>query len=287
MKTAKYFLAKYIPDMQRFEPRNIGVVVWSPLGIEARFLAENPNRLGDVDGRSIPDWVTSHNAYRQWVRYWRDALAENSIEPLRGGERIGASSPAFMDALRETAQGNFMLIESGAVMDRVDEEDLPAVANQLFAQLVLEATLNDEPKDRSFEARCDELLMKTQLMAHRHFQDRYPVKCTVRGVEEEYIFSHALANGTIERLFQRFPFPKTKGRIQKSRDAMAWALESLSNSKIITPDKTILIIDVTPEQRSQPEVDKTLHLLGSMSHVVNMQEPADAEVVFAEAAKLT
>jgi hypothetical protein len=46
MNTAKYFLAKYIPDMHRFEPRNIGVVIWSPSGIEARFLAENLNRRG-------------------------------------------------------------------------------------------------------------------------------------------------------------------------------------------------------------------------------------------------
>ncbi len=286
MNTTKYFLAKYIPNMHRFEPRNIGVVIWSPLGIEARFLAENPSRPGDVDGRSIPDWVTSHNAYRQWVRYWRDALSENSIEPLRGGEIIPASSPAFMEALRETAQGNFMLLESGAVMDQVGEDDLSAVANQLFAQLVQEASSSEEPKDRSFEARCDELLMKSQLKAHHHFQDRYPVKCTVRGVEEEYVFSHALANGTIERLFQRFPLPKTKGRIQKSRDAMAWTLESLNNAGIITPDKALLLVDVTTEQRNQTEVEKTLTLLGSMSRVVNVQDTSDAEAVFAEAAKL-
>jgi hypothetical protein len=286
MNKTKYFLAKYIPDMHRFEPRNIGVVIWSHLGIEARFLAENPSHPGDVDGRCIPDWVTSHNAYRQWVRYWRDALSENSIEPLRGGEVVPASSPAFMDALRETAQGNFMLLESGVVMDKVGEQDLPAVANQLFAQLVLEAASAEEPKDRGFETRCDELLMKTQLKAHRHFQDRYPVKCIVRGVEEEYVFSHALANGTIERLFQRFPIPKTKGRIRKSRDAMAWTLESLINGKVVTAYQAVLIVDETPERQSDTEVEKTLRLLGGMSRLVNIQNPVEVEAVFAEAAKL-
>lgn len=286
MNPTKYFLAKYIPDMHRFEPRNIGVVIWSPLGIEARFLAEKANRPGDVDRRSIPDWVTSHNAYRQWVRYWRDAVSENSIEPLRGGELIPASSPAFMDALRETAQGNFMLLESGSVMNSVGEEDLPAVANQLFAQLVQEASAAEEPKDRSFEARCDELLMKSQLKAHRHFHDRYPVKYTVRGVEEEYVFSHALANGTIERLFQRFSIPKKKLQIQKSRDAMAWTLESLINNQKITPEQALLIVDETPERQSETEVEKTLKLLGSLSRVVNIQDEAGAEAAFAEAARL-
>jgi len=286
MNTIKYFLAKYISDMHRFEPRNIGVVVWSPLGIEARFLAENPNRLGDVDGRSIPDWVTSHNAYRQWVGYWRKALLENSVKPMRGGEPIPASSPAFMAALQETARENFVLAEAGDVMDQVNEADLAAVANQLFSQLVQEASSSDEPKDRNFEERCDELLAKTKLKEHKHFQNRYSVKCVVRDVEEEYMFSHAIANGTIECLFQRFPIPKTKLGIQKSRDATAWAFESLMKAKIITFDKVMLIIDAKPELQSQLEVEKTIRLLGSMSRIVNVSNEQEAEAAFAEAARL-
>jgi hypothetical protein len=156
MNKTKYFLVKYIPDMHRFEPRNIGVIVWSPFGIEARFLAENANRPGEADGRSIPDWVTSHNAYRQWIHFWREALSENSIEPLRGGEIIPASSPAFMDALKETAQGNFVLMEAGAILDQVAEGDLPAVANQLFAQLVQEAAKRDVYDEAKAEATLAE-----------------------------------------------------------------------------------------------------------------------------------
>lgn len=286
MNTTKYLLAKYIPDMHRFEPRNIGVIVWSPLGIEARFLAENAQRPGEVDGRSIPSFVTSDSAYKQWVRYWREALSGSSIRPIGGGEIIPASSPAFMEALQKTSKGNFVIADAGTVLDEVGEGELAAVANQLYSQLVLEASPSEEVPDRSFEERCDELLVKTQLKSHRHFQDRYPVKCTVRGVEEEYVFSHALANGTIERLFQRFSIPKTKGRIQKSRDAMAWTLESLINGKVVSSDQAVLIVDETPERQSETEVEKTLKLLGGMSRLVNIQNPAQAEAVFAEAAKL-
>jgi hypothetical protein len=286
MKKTQYLLAKYIPDMHRFEPRNIGVIVWSPEGIEARFLAENAQRPGEVDGRSIPAFVTSDSAYKQWVRYWREALSANSIEPIRGGELIPASSPAFIEALQQTGKGNFVIADAGVLLDEVGVDDLASVANQLYSQLVLETSPSEESPDRSFDERCDELLVKTQLKAHRHFQDRYPVKCTVRGVEEEYVFSHALANGTIERLFQRFSIPKTKGRIQKSRDAMAWTLESLINGKVVTSDQAVLIVDETPERQSETEVDKTLRLLGGMSRLVNIQNPVQAEAVFAEAAKL-
>lgn len=286
MIETKYLLVKYIPDMHRFEPRNIGVIVWSQSGVEARFLAENMQRLGEADGRSIPNFVTSASAYKQWVRYWRDALSSSLIRPVGGGEMVPVSSPAFLEALQKTSKGNFVITEGGSVLDEVGDDELPAVANQLYSQLVQETTITDETADRSFEERCDELLARTRLKDHPHFQDCYPVKCVVRGVEEEYVFSHALANGTIERLFQRFAIPKTKGRIQKSRDAMAWTLESLINGNVVTQEQAVLIVDETPERQSETEVEKTLKLLGSMSRLVNIQDTAQAEAVFDEAAKL-
>ena len=42
MNTTKYLFAKYIADLHCFEPRNIGVIVWSPTSMEARFLALLP-----------------------------------------------------------------------------------------------------------------------------------------------------------------------------------------------------------------------------------------------------
>lgn len=54
MNTPRYLIAKYIPDLRRMEPRNIGVIVWSPQGVAARFAAEKADTDGDVDGRSLP-----------------------------------------------------------------------------------------------------------------------------------------------------------------------------------------------------------------------------------------
>src|ERR1700690_3094866 len=107
MNATKYLLVKYIPDVHRFEPRNIGVILWSPLGVEARFVAEHTSRPGEVDGRSIPSFVTSASAYKQWVRYWRDAISAEAIQPPGGGELVLASSLAFVEALQQTSRGNF------------------------------------------------------------------------------------------------------------------------------------------------------------------------------------
>jgi hypothetical protein len=285
MNTAKYLLAKYIPDLHRFEPRNIGVIVWSPLGIEARFLAEYPNRPGEVDGRSIPSFVTSASAYKQWIRYWRDAITGTSIRPLGGGDVVSSSSPGFMEVLQQTARGNFVVMDAGSVLDDISEEELPTVADQLFAQLI-EVNTPEEPRDIGFDELCDSLMVRAQLKHHRNFHDRYPVRCTVRGVDEEFLFSHAIANGTIERAYQRFPIPKRKTQLQKNRDATAWMLESLLNTNIITSDKTVLLVDATPEQISQIEVDKSIRLLGSMSRVVNIHNEAEALAEFGAAAQI-
>lgn len=285
MNTTKYLLAKYIPDLHRFEPRNIGVIVWSPLGIEARFLAEFPNRLGDVDGRSIPGFVTSASAYRQWIRYWRDAIEAKSIRPSAGGDMVSPSSVGFVEALQQSSCGNFALVDAGSVLDHISEEDLPSVADQLFAQLV-EVNTADEPRDIGFVELCDSLLERSQLKSHTNFHERYPVKCSVRGVDEEFLFSYAIANGTIERAYQRFPIPKQKSQLKKNQDATLWMFNSLREKGVITPEKTVLLLDALPEQISRPEVEKSIRLLGSMARVLNIHNEAEALAEFRAAAQL-
>jgi hypothetical protein len=285
MNSTKYLLAKYIPDLHRFEPRNIGVIVWSPLGIEARFLAEYTNRLGEVDGRSIPGFVTSASAYRQWIRYWRDAIAGTGIRPLSGGDVVSSDSPGFIEALQQTGRGNFVVVDAGLVLDDIREEELASVADQLFTQLI-EVNTVEEPRDIGFEELCDSLIIRSKLKHHRNFHDRYPVSCNVRGVAEEFFFSHAIANGKIERAYQRFPISKRKAQLQKNRDATAWMFESLTKTNVITSDKIVLLVDATPDQLSQTEVDKSIRLLGSMSRVVNILNEAEALAEFDGAAQL-
>jgi hypothetical protein len=285
MTTTKYLLAKYIPDLQRFEPRNIGIILWSSFGIEARFLAEYPDRLGEVDGRSIPGFVTSASAYRQWIRYWRDAIAGTTIRSLVDGDVVSSSSLGFIAELQQTARGNFAVVDAGSVLDEISEEELPAVADQLFAQLI-EVNTAEEPRNIGFDELCDSLMNQSQLKYHRNFHDRYPVRCSFRGVDEEFFFSHAIANGTLERAYQRFPIPKRKTQLQKNRDATAWMLERLLNANVITSDRTVLLVDATPDQLSHAEVDKSIRLLGSMSRVVNILDESEALAEFGAAAQL-
>lgn len=69
MSAVRYLVAKYVPDLRRMEPKNIGVVVWSDGVVAARFAAECPEKSGTVDDRCVPGFVRSLSAYKQWVRF--------------------------------------------------------------------------------------------------------------------------------------------------------------------------------------------------------------------------
>ena len=285
MNVTKYLLAKYIADLHRFEPRNIGVIVWSPTGVEARFLAEFPNRPGEVDGRSIPGFVTSPSAYKQWIRYWRDSVAGPSFKPLDGSGVLSSSSPAFMEALQRTGRGNFALVDAGVLLDAVSEEELPGLADQLFAQLV-EANAPEEPRDLDLDLVCDQLLQRTQLSKHRNFYSNYPVRCAVNNIEEEYVFSHAFVNGTLQRLYQRLAIPKGKARLRKNVHDAAWSFEQVFRQKIVEPKNAGVLVYVTPEQETQPDVEKSLRLLGSLTRVINLRDERAGELEFEPLAQL-
>jgi hypothetical protein len=279
MNTTKYLLAKYIPDLHRFEPRNIGVIVWSPLGVEARFLAEYPNRPGEVDGRSIPAFVTSASAYKQWIRYWRDAITGTSIRPLGGGDVVSASSPGFIEALQQTARGNFVVVDAGSVLEGVGEDELPIVADQLFAQLV-EANAPEEPRDLDLDTVADQLFERLHLNRHRNFYSNYTVRCPVRGVEEEYVFSHAFANGTLQKVYQRLAIPKGKARLRKNVHDVAWSFEQIFNQRIVEPENAGVLVYVTEEQETQPDVERSLRLLGNLTRVINLRDEQQSQAEF-------
>jgi hypothetical protein len=178
MSAPKYYVAKYIPDLQRMEPRNVGIVVWSPEGIEARFVAEKPDRAGEVDGRAVPSFVTSPTAYRQWIQFWRAELAKPQVESSDGGPKATKDSPDFLAAVQSWNRGNFVLVDGGHLLDVVDADDLPALADHLFETLV-DASPSDETRDPTLDELCDQLFKETNLAANPHFHTRYPVTCEI------------------------------------------------------------------------------------------------------------
>lgn len=117
MKTAQYWLARYVNDVFRGEAANIGVFVkLSDGSLAARFVGEGDDC--SVDGRKLTRFSDS-SAYRQWVAFWRDEIGQGNI-----------------DFIVRSQSANFVVEPAGRLTD-VDDNDHPnEVCLYLFNWLV-------------------------------------------------------------------------------------------------------------------------------------------------------
>ncbi len=128
--STRFLLAKFVPDLRRMEPRNIGVVVWSEEAVVCRFAGESEDGV-----RPPANLHVSPNAYRQWVDYWRLWIMRDKIKGDDGVE-VKRSEARFLDVLKQKSREQFMLIDGGLLMKNVGSNDLPELLNELFEELV-------------------------------------------------------------------------------------------------------------------------------------------------------
>ncbi len=282
----RYLLARYIPDLQRGETRNIGVIVWSTHGVTAQFLAEKPS--GEIDGRRIPDFVSSDVAYRQWIHYWRRQLETESFSPPGHQQPVKSDSPAFVDALISSSKGNFVLENGGCLLDRVTEADLSPLTAMLFNSLVEESHVAEDSHERKLKKICDGILREANLLGNPYFRDRVSVSCPIGKVVEEFVFSYAYETSKIVRLYQRIPIPRIKryATLGKNIDAAAWMFEKVVNAHIVNQDQTAALVDVAADQVVNPETENALRILGSVTRVINVKDKQAALEEFEAVAAL-
>ena len=136
MDQPRFLIPKYVPDVFRNEPRNIGVVLWSPHGVGARFVGERPDTPGEVDTAEVPSFVASPDAYQQWVRYWRRELAKEAIRPAAGDAAVPRTAAQFLDVLGQAGPSNYLLANGGVLIDSVSEAELFQAVDDLFERCV-------------------------------------------------------------------------------------------------------------------------------------------------------
>lgn len=274
MSNVRYLLAKHIPDLQRFEPRNIGVIAWTADRVCARFIAERPERPGDVNGRRIPAFIRSQSAYRQWVRYWVDQLAQEHVNV--GGAEVSRSSEQFLDALIESSQGDFALTDGGVVLDDAAYDALPAVTEYLYTNLVdptVTLALAEEAtnRDATLDDKLKELIEAAHLLDDPHFKRGLHIPCPVGNVTETFEFSFAYENGSLQRLYQKVPLSKVRLTLRKTVHDCAWMFSQVLKAQIL-PDASLgaALVVVPEEQRDEPDIVKSIAVLGTVTRVIDL-----------------
>jgi len=99
-ETTRFLVAKYVPDLQRMEPKNIGVVLASPDRIGARFYGENG------DHPRAPEFIHKRNksVYVEWVQYWNQQINKvNASGPKELGRGIST-----LDYLLGKSKGSYV-----------------------------------------------------------------------------------------------------------------------------------------------------------------------------------
>jgi hypothetical protein len=190
----QWFIAKYMPDLRRREPRNVGIVLFAGDRMLSRFLGEDTCDSGKIDGRSIRHKVGSSDNYRDWVHFWRTAAAG-------GPDQIITRRPA----------DNYYLERGGQQLAGGAAEP-EALLSRLFAQLV--ADVEEPTEEETEERRADPVVQLFESVAITlPFTQNYVVDLNY----DEHVFDYAVKTERTTLLFRHVVL---NGNPKKTWDAV-------------------------------------------------------------------
>lgn len=186
----RFMVAKYVPDLHRMEPRNIGVVLWADSGATvARFIGEQPD--GSLRVPSLVEKQDRH-AFREWHTYWRHQLATDGIR-RRSGEVVPKTSPDFLEALREKSKEQFRLTDGGTFSETIAEREMDRALGELYDRIVErpEAQLVRAEKVELSDA-CKQLFHNSGIAARDDLKHDLQLPRKIHGVTRTFTADFAL-----------------------------------------------------------------------------------------------
>lgn len=120
MTDYRYMLIRYVPDRERMEPSNVGVILQSPDKIDLRF-SEHAAKRNDIDTAT----------YNEWKRFLRTEITGEAA-PLFQPDR---NSQDFLRHL-ETLCGGTVLLSRPLLLSADPARSFDNVLNSLFDRLV-------------------------------------------------------------------------------------------------------------------------------------------------------
>ena len=241
--TPRIVLAKYVPDISRMEPRNIGVFLWSKGEINSQFLDPTP------------DFVNDPATYARWVTFWQKTIQGEAIRPTRGPP-VECKLPECMDALMGTQQGNYILVDSGEVLQSVGKRDLRRATEFLFKELVApqKREAATSPSE-GFKQRCDAII--SPLADRNDFRRGFPIECGVFGASRTFHFNYGFGNGHPLAVMQRADLTK-----EASVNSAALMLHEVTARATLPRNRVAALVQRSAVHNSQAAQDAYEWLMG-------------------------
>lgn len=195
--TPRFIIAKYVPDLSRMEPKNIGVFLWSKGEIRARFLEDDDAQF-----------VNEPDTFQRWKKYWLNMIQGKAIRPRRG-KPVSTDDPECMKALLSTQEGNYILVDAGELLEMIGKREITKATDFLFSELVATKEVKKQLEKESLESLCRDVMQKSGISIKKEYRTNYPVLCTLYGQAHRPMhFNYGLVNGSPRNLFQRVSLQK-------------------------------------------------------------------------------
>lgn len=249
---ARWLVAKYVPDLRRQEPRNIGVILQYSDAVLCRFRGQRLD--GTVDGRRLPRWIRSVTNYKGWTEYW------NKTASTLAGE-IG-------ELVTRDPSSEYFLDTGGELLASPDEQSPANILEDLYSVLV------EEPEEdvASITLLSDRLLNsleipRDQLQTNVDFRLKLP-DGTLDTIRFHYVYDNGRSN-----LMQRLSI-STSDRSWQQTHAVMWGFEHARQHQLLKDPQMIALVRVRQSEANEERrgAQEQLDLLRSSGDVVNVQD---------------
>ena len=291
MTGTQFLVAKYVPDLIRNEPRNIGVIVWSEAGVAARF--QGIDKYGNFITKNIPSFIQSPPAYKQWVKFWLSEIQKDEVEFIGASKIVTKASPDFVDALLTTGKGNYFLDKGGTVLETITADKLPKLVDELFTTLVIDAPeVAEEQNSTEFlEIKCEEAIQQTNLAKNRYFKKQgTKVHCKIATEVTEVIeFSYAIGNGDGSSVWLGQKVPLRKLPSERGIFIDAWLLRfrvMVDEGFVTSKDRLAAFVCPTEDQSDDKDIRNRLAALSTRARVVNLNNKKETQAALDEIAEI-
>ena len=240
-KQAEWLVARYVPDLRRREPKNVGVLLKMGDQICSRFLGERGR--GRIDGRRVRAFVNSVDNYKAWVSYWQ-SVTDGGNDLLALTKRRGDDS--------------YYLEYGGERVFGGTDSDPNDMLDYLYSVLV-----EDMPEPDTLNVRqLSEHVLTTAGIRDRVTEKyRLPVSVT-----DSALFDYKYENGALH-LMKRVTLTYEDERSWASTHAAAWDFEKAASQLNGSRGQLIAFVNVRP---SNSELESQMKLLGDLAHVLDV-----------------
>ncbi|MGJ6968791.1 hypothetical protein ACSDR0_43505 [Streptosporangium sp. G11] len=262
--SSPWFVVKYMPDLYRREPRNVGVVFLDRGAGWARFYGQD-SASGDLNDQLACQLVPEIRTYRAWVHYFMHHATEGSWQTV-------------LDSLsRRRAFDNFY-VEEGGTYER-EFDDPRSVLEDLFQSLV-----GDKPRplvqatSRDLKSLVKEVFKVAEIEKKVERSPAFPVEVsgTRKHAQTTVQFDYRYTNGATT-IMERVPLSMSKRQANvQTVNELLYRIENVIRQHDVDRFVAMYHVPDSAPEEAREFIEPQLKLLETYSDLLDVGDVPEA-----------